>query len=401
MDHHVLSFSSVVVAAVSILFASSVWRRGQALLGRRAGQDGLLRDDTLLVAFEAFSSGSLGASATIRHPLLRSMVRLVAMELRTQISDHTLNSHVVVWNAFLVHLVQQLEQLPLSLLEVRSLGLETRHALVELVALVRQLLLAHLPLAHLSLAALNLLLCIGHGILSELVALLQVDDELVLAPDNLLISVDLFLELLNLDSLLLVHVVEEVVQGANLHIKTNELFVLDRLELLQLLDFFDGVALAFLKLLHHVEQVAHVVAAGLLEIRNNLLAHGHLVLVHLEVLHELAGVLDETSQILVLEVLALVQSGQITLNLINHAQAVVDFALGAHIELLGLLILVVFHGKRLDVDLILLLKDFEVGLVTNILFHGLLQLLLHDRFVLVNGSRRLQLDTLALLTARL
>lgn len=110
---------------------------------------------------------------------------------------------------------------------------------------------------------------------------------------------------------------------------------------------------------------------------------------------------DEASQVLVLEVLTRVQVHEVALDLVDHAQAVVDLALGTHVKFLGLLILVVFLGERLNIGLINLLEMFEFGLVPHVLLHRLLQFSLHISFVLFDGTRSLQLYALALFTAGL
>ncbi len=197
----------------------------------------------------------------------------------------------------------------------------------EVLALVGQLL--HLRLDAVSLLHLLLEMVLGDTdrVEAELVALLEVNDEFVLPPDHFLVVLYLLLVCLDLVPLLLADLLQEVLQGSQLYIESCDFFILNPSELSEFLDFFLGVLLLLLELLHHVDERAHVVAACLLQVLVNLLGHHDLLLVLLQLYGQFLREFNDALEVLVLEALSLVDRNQVLLHLVEHQHLEVPLSL--------------------------------------------------------------------------
>lgn len=140
--------------------------------------------------------------------------------------------------------------------------------------------LSHLNSQHIPLLILHLNLVLGHdhSVLRELISLLEVDDKLILSLDNNFVFFDLLFVHQNFVALVLPYTIHKIVEGLQLDIEIDQLIVLDGCELSELLDLFSGVGLLLLELLHHADEVAHVVTTCLFQIIDDLLCHNDFVL---------------------------------------------------------------------------------------------------------------------------
>ena len=152
----------------------------------------------------------------------------------------------------------------MPILQPLRLEVQCAHILDEIVLPTGELVVLELELDDLLLTLHDLLASVIDVRVLDVVALLKVDNELVLALDDETVLLDLLFVLVNLLTLVFVIVVKEVIVALDLDIDGIDVVILDREQILHLLDFFHGVFLTRLEVLHHRDQIAHIVAAGLL-----------------------------------------------------------------------------------------------------------------------------------------
>eukprot|EP00356_Strombidium_inclinatum_P004587 CAMPEP_0170489658 /NCGR_PEP_ID=MMETSP0208-20121228/7972_1 /TAXON_ID=197538 /ORGANISM="Strombidium inclinatum, Strain S3" /LENGTH=187 /DNA_ID=CAMNT_0010764665 /DNA_START=21 /DNA_END=581 /DNA_ORIENTATION=+ len=176
----------------------------------------------------------------------------------------------------------------------------------EVIALIRELLELELKAVSCSDLSANLLLRLVHLALRHLRPLLEINYQFIRPLNLYFVLFDFTLVHRDLVVLLDPHRVQKVVQALQLDVEVGDLGVFQKYELLQLGNFFFGILFLSFELVHHSKERPHVFTACLFEILNNFFSHGHLLLVVLELHCELLGVVQEPSEVLVLELLSLI-----------------------------------------------------------------------------------------------
>lgn len=162
----------------------------------------------------------------------------------------------------------------------------------------------------------DLLLSVGHFVLGQVILLLQIDNHLILPPNDLLIIIYLLFVKFNLLILLSRDICKEITQTLNLNVNGRYLVILYKRQLTQLLYLLLRALFFLLELFHHFDQVTHVLAACLPQVRQYLLAHDHLLLIVLQFHCQFLRVFYQASQILFLETLSRVQFVEVILDLL-------------------------------------------------------------------------------------
>ena len=146
---------------------------------------------------------------------------------------------------------------------------------------------------------------------------------------------------------------------------------------LQLISTWDGDELCMIRAAHHLrwglrhrDQIAHVVAAGLLQVVDDVLGFDALELKFFQLVHQLLGVADHAAEVLVLEGLTALEPVQVSLHGVDVAPVEVNLAGSTNFEFLRRLGGVVLLTELVDVALVLVLVDCELRLERLVQLHG-------------------------------
>lgn len=184
--------------------------------------------------------------------------------------------------------------------EVRNLGVHRRDVCRQRFPVVFKFLESDLQLSSFVIPFVNFFFGCGDVDLANLILLLKVDDEFILALDDGFVFINHLFGLLLLALGVSIHLCAHVVQCMQLFVQTSDFVVFDDDQLIQLVDLFLGVArLAFIAFEHSKETV-HTFVARLTQVLHDSLTHLHLLFVVFELGSDFLGVAHQVFDVFLL-----------------------------------------------------------------------------------------------------
>lgn len=184
--------------------------------------------------------------------------------------------------------------------EVRNLGVHCRDVCRQRFPVVFELLQSDLQLSSFVIPLVNFFFRCGDVDLTNLILLLKVDDEFVLALDDSFVFINHLFGLLLLALGVSIHLCAHVVQSMQLFVQTSDFVIFNDDQLIQFVDLFLGVASLAFVALEHSKETVHAFITRLTQILHDSLAHLHLLLVVFELGSDFLGVAHQVFDVFLL-----------------------------------------------------------------------------------------------------